>query len=378
MPPLDVNENPEVYYEGQYWNNLDCTNRMINRRISGDESVNWWRHFASRTGKVFERALILNCGNGWVEREMLDGGLIREAIGIDYSETLLDEARCLAEGRRIRYVQTNVNSDALPVGHFDLVVNHAAAHHVMRLDRVFRSICQLLPEDGWFISFDYVGPHRNQYSFDAWDQASKVNETLPEQVRQSMAYPLLDLFVQVDPTEAVHSELIVETLRRYFHVDEFVPLGGALAYPVLTHNAQLFGVDRGEREHWGQVVLDRDAEYLSENPQSALFAYFTAQPNKKVLSNEAALTGWEVAENVREAQAVQNGGKYYEPSVLGALSWELYGLQAANRDLHRELDTIRSSFLYSQLTRVLAAPLARRLLQTRLVRSLRMGRVPPE
>ncbi len=31
------------------------------------------------------------------------------------------------------------------------------------LDRVFRQICRVLPEDGWFVSFDYVGPHRNQY-----------------------------------------------------------------------------------------------------------------------------------------------------------------------------------------------------------------------
>ena len=130
MSLLDRNENPDVYYDGQYWNNLDCTNWMINRRISGDESVNWWKHFLSRTGKVFERALILNCGNGWVEREMIDGGLIKEAVGIDYSESLLDEARSAAEGRRLQYVQANVNSDALPPGPFDLVVNHAAAHHV--------------------------------------------------------------------------------------------------------------------------------------------------------------------------------------------------------------------------------------------------------
>ena len=39
------------------------------------------------------RALILNCGNGWVEREMVSANVMAEAVGIDYSEALLDEAR---------------------------------------------------------------------------------------------------------------------------------------------------------------------------------------------------------------------------------------------------------------------------------------------
>ena len=43
-----------------------------------------------------------------------------------------------------------------PLGEFDLVVNHAAAHHIAAIDRVFREICRILPEDGWFVSFDYV------------------------------------------------------------------------------------------------------------------------------------------------------------------------------------------------------------------------------
>jgi SAM-dependent methyltransferase len=374
--PPDVNEDSTIYYEGQYWNSLDCTNRMINHRISGDEAINWSRHFAIRTKRVFERALILNCGNGWVERAMLDDGLIKEAVGIDYSESLLNEARSAAEGRPLHYVQMNINTDDLPAGPFDLVVNHAAAHHVMRLNRVFKSLCDLLPEDGWFISFDYVGPHRNQYSIHAWDQAWRLNQTLPENVRQSMDYPLVDLFVQIDPTEAVHSELIVETLQRYFHVSEYVPLGGALAYPLLTHNSQLFSanVDSHEREYWGQLVLDRDTEYLTQNPESSLFAYFTAQPNKSVLSNHEELEALELRENMREARAAEGDGTYYDRSLLNALYWERALLQNGIKDLQEELEAIRGSFLYSHLTKLLDTQPARRFMQSRLVRSLRTYR----
>jgi SAM-dependent methyltransferase len=378
MAHRDSNEASEVYYTGVYWNNLDCTNRIINRRISGDESVNWWRHFANHTGKVFERALILNCGNGWVEREMFDGGLFKEAVGIDHSGPLLSEAEAAAEGRPLRYTRMNVNTEALPTGRFDLVVNHAASHHVNRLDHLFRSICTLLPEEGWFISLDYVGPHRNQYAPDAWNEAWRLNQRLPEHLRQSMEYPLLPLFIEVDPTEAVHSELIVETLYRYFYVDEFVPLGGALAYPVLTHNKALFSeaVGSAERERWGQVVLERDADYLAEHPDSNLFAYFTAQPNKDVLLDRDALAAWEAAEDLREAEAVENGGRYYEASMLSEVYWALAVQDQAARDLQRELQTIRASFLYSRLTKMLGSPLVRRVLESRLVRSLRRGDSP--
>ena len=48
------------------------------------------------TGRVFQRALILNCGNGWVERVLVEHGLVREAVGIDYSTDLLEEARAAA------------------------------------------------------------------------------------------------------------------------------------------------------------------------------------------------------------------------------------------------------------------------------------------
>ena len=375
----DVNINSDVYYEGSYWNDLDCTNRMMNARVSGDESVNWWRHFADRTGRVFERALILNCGNGWVEREMFDGGLFKEAVGIDFSHTLLNEARAAADDRPFRYVQMNINEGAFPAGPFDLVVNHAAAHHVTRLDRVFRTICGLLPEDGWFISYDYVGPHRNQYSLSAWDQAWQLNQEIPENLRQKMDYPLRDLCVVVDPTEAVHSELIVETLQRYFRVEDFVPLGGALAYPLLTHNSQLFATDVNpqEREQWGQFVLDRDAEYLASNPESTLFAYCAAQPDKEVLSDHAKLAEWGRVEDAREQRAAENGLQYYDRSLLSALYWERAILQTANRDLQQELATIRGSFLYSHLTKALDTPLIRRLLKSKFVGSLKGSRVSP-
>ena len=178
----------------------------------------------------------------------------------------------------------------LPDLEFDLVVNHAAAHHIAAIDRVFREVCRLLPVDGWFVSFDYVGPHRNQYRTDAWDAAWEINRQLPESLRQDMAYPPIPVMLQVDPTEAIHSELIVETFHRYFIEREFTPLGGALAYPLLTHNHAMFGAqDNDVRARSIDRILEADDEFLRDHPDSSLFAYFAGTPNKSVLERSDLL-----------------------------------------------------------------------------------------
>ena len=79
---FEVNENSDIYYCGStYWNDLEPVRRRINQRISGDPTVKWFEHFAQETGRTFKNALVLNCGNGWVERELLQYGLSRGESG---------------------------------------------------------------------------------------------------------------------------------------------------------------------------------------------------------------------------------------------------------------------------------------------------------
>ena len=83
-------------------------------------------------------------------------------------------------------------------------MNHAAGHHISHIDRVFRALAARLRPDGVFVSWDYVGPHRNQYPGDMWEAAHRVNVTLPAELRSPMHYPLLEEMLTGDPTEAVH------------------------------------------------------------------------------------------------------------------------------------------------------------------------------
>jgi SAM-dependent methyltransferase len=380
MPDYDVNENSDVYYRGRYWNDYAAVVRRNNERISGDPALSWHEHFAKVSDRTFERALILNCGNGWVERDLLNSGLILEAVGIDYSEDLLTEARTAADRGKLplTYQQANVNADAFPDREFDLVVNHAAAHHIAAIDRVFREICRILPEDGWFVSLDYVGPHRNQYLPSTWEAVWRLNEQIPEKLRQNLSYPHLPTMLVTDPTEAIHSELIVETFRRYFTAGQFTALGGAIAYPLLTHNAKMWeSSDEDMRAHWIDRILQVDTRFLDENPDSTLFAYFTGTPDKSVLVQPDRLSEWKAQEAEREDRASRDGGEYYTRSALAsaliawdAEHWESERRQARVAQLESELAALRSGPLYLSTRRLIESRMVRRLRRNRLVAGL--------
>ena len=141
---FEVNENSDIYYLGStYWNDLDVVQRRINERISGDPTRKWHEHLARQTGRTFKRALILNCGNGWVERELVEYGLIAEAVGMDYSQPLVEQAAAAAReaGLPLTYHRANVNTGSFPEGEFDLVVNHTGrAPHRGDRSRLPRSV----------------------------------------------------------------------------------------------------------------------------------------------------------------------------------------------------------------------------------------------
>ena len=377
---LDVNENSDIYYQGRYWNDFDVVTRRINERISGDPTRPWFEQFAKISERTFERALILNCGNGWVERELLSSGLILEAVGIDYSEDLLPQARTAAAegGLPLTYEKVNVNTAAFPEGEFDLVVNHAAAHHIAAIDRVFRELCRMLPDDGRFVCFDYVGPHRNQYTPEAWEELWAVNRQLPASLRQDLRYPHLPTMLATDPTEAVHSELILDTFHRYFTVGELTPLGGAIAYPLLTHNTRLFRCRRSRRAVGLAGSHPRGRRPLpGPTPDSSLFAYFSGTPDKSVLDQGDRLAEWEAEEDEREQRAAANGGEYYVRGALAtalialdAEEWEHVRLSEKVETLQAQVSALESGLLYSTVKRLADAKATRRIRSNRAMAAL--------
>lgn len=325
-----VPSSARQYYERVvYWNDFQQVQRWLNKLITGSENATWMDYVAQRFGQC-DTALSLNCGNGWVEQDLARRKIINAVIGIDISEKLLTEATSAAQslGLRATYVAQDVNTINLSSFSFDWAINHAALHHVANIDHVVRELCIRLPADGILINYDYIGPHRNQYSFDVWQRLIELNELAPERFRIRLDYPHLTTMLHVDPTEAIHSELIVKTWNRYFESIEEKPLGGAIAYPLLYQNVALHAeAESVEAKAWIDRILREDNEYTAGSLDRSLFAFVVGRPLKQVLNDRSKLELWSEEERAREMQAEQRNGRYYDRHALEIIYDQLYALK---------------------------------------------------
>jgi SAM-dependent methyltransferase len=318
MDPIKPSETYN-YYRGEiYWNNFEVVAAHLNRLVSGSEGSDWIRH-THQNYSVCNKGLFLNCGNGWVERNCYCAGLVRGVIGTDISESLLTVARseAVALGMPAEYIIADVNNFCFDKIDFDWIFNHAAFHHICRLDFVLRQLWARMPSNGYLVCYDYTGPHRNQYPWEMWSKMVEYNETLPKRFQATLRYPHLPTMIATDPTEAIHSELILEVCRRYFDFLEIQAMGGGIAYQILFKNYGLFN-ERHNQE--GKAVLEQivqaDMDYTAGKPERSLFNYWVGVPKAENAIAKGQLQQWSIEEDEREALAVRNGMRYQNVNAL--------------------------------------------------------------
>lgn len=321
-----------TYYTGAiYHANFPGVNEGINRAITGHPYRGWMEHVSERYGKL-GRVLALNCGNGWVERSLHRFGSISSVLGTDIDQGLLAEARAGAEAAGIRseYRFMDANAPDLEPGSFECVLNHAALHHVAYIDRLVRALCQALPEHGLLISYDYVGPHRNQYPWESWSEVVRLWGEIPPEDRSELTYPHYKTMLRFDRSEAVHSELILMTISRYFDVIEERGLDGAIAYPLLFQNRKfLDAINQGRHAQLLERILTVDRSFSDGDPARSFFMFQVCRPRKSALADTAKLAGWAAAEREREETAALADGRYGEPGALEHIYDEIASLRYA-------------------------------------------------
>jgi SAM-dependent methyltransferase len=294
-----------VYYNSTYWNDLPPVIEHISEICTGDRQKWWVPGFKERYCErgPFEHGLFLACGNGWVEREFVDWGIVRRATAFDYSTELLRAAERERGERDITYFQADANTIDFEPDSFDLIVNVGALHHVQYLDRLCRILCKALTADGLLVGYDYVGPSRNQYSRRHWRLIRKTNESLPPFLRKdTLTYPHLPTMVATDPTEAIHSDMELPVLGRYFSSLEHHDLGGGIAYEVLSHNEKLDAVPAEELAPELENLLELDRSLTASGRIPTLFSYYVLSADKRTLA-ASELDRFRREENRREALA---------------------------------------------------------------------------
>jgi ubiquinone/menaquinone biosynthesis C-methylase UbiE len=101
----------------------------------------------------YGRSLEIGAGTGYFTLNMLQDGVVREAVATDISPGMLDALQ--ANAQRIGVAVETVACDAedLPFedDSFDLVLGHAVLHHIPHLDRAFSEFRRVLRPGGEFL-----------------------------------------------------------------------------------------------------------------------------------------------------------------------------------------------------------------------------------
>lgn len=206
-----------------------------NVRVSGDKQVtalNWfWRKYGP-----FQDVANLGTGTGILEHALCSLPDFKgRVIGYDISPHSLEIARknCSAFPNA-RFEVADLNTKIWDPACFDVVTANGALHHIEALDWCLGQIERSLRPSGLLYVNDYIGPQRFQWSDLQMRVANELLESVPRKwiSREKVARCDPDTLIKQDPSEAVCSHFIEDTITFHFQIIERKPRGGTLLAPI--------------------------------------------------------------------------------------------------------------------------------------------------
>ena len=265
------------HYSDKYWNDLLPIQKYKNNLATGNENTSWLEDLPSRfkNSIPFKKVLIVGCGNGWLERELFDMNIGLEFDAFDISDEYLKESNQKKGNRNITYFKDDINNlQNLKTNKYDAIFNFAILHHATEIDSALKNLSQCLKSGGLMFNEEYVGPARNQYSDEQLQLMVEVNSDLPEVFRtKHLLRPPLANF-RVEPSEAIHSDLVVSTFKKYFDIVYERNMNGGIAYQILWNNVEHFmNYDDPKSKKWLNYLLERDIYYSNQKRVPVMFWY---------------------------------------------------------------------------------------------------------
>ena len=219
-----------------HWEANAAVRRFQWQIVTGNAELNPVTWFMDKYGP-FRKLASLCSGTGILERHVAarwlkDGGQI---TGFDISPHSIELAREAAKGiRGVDYEVRDIDQAAWPNVRYDAVFAHGALHHVSRLDYLLRELRGRLSPRGYLYVNDYVGPARFQWSDLQMRLANALLAEVPAEFVRSRSVVRCNAqaLATADPSEAVCSNFILDTVRGHFHIVEKIDRGGTLLAPI--------------------------------------------------------------------------------------------------------------------------------------------------
>jgi len=100
----------------------------------------------------YARALEIGAGTGYFSLNLVQAGVVREAVCTDISPGMLETLQANAKGLGLSVETVACDAESLPFddASFDFVLGHAVLHHLPDLDGAFRELLRVLRPGGTF------------------------------------------------------------------------------------------------------------------------------------------------------------------------------------------------------------------------------------
>ncbi|MBS0453410.1 MAG: class I SAM-dependent methyltransferase [Proteobacteria bacterium] len=278
--------------QGQFWMEQPLVAARLNRLSTGNAELQCLPHLLETLraqGWRFpvRRIASLGCGFGGLERQLAALGVAERIDAYDIAESALVEARRLAADAglaHLHYHLSDLETQPLPEGEFDIVFACHSVHHIEGLDALFANVRHALRPGGIFHLQEYVGPDRFQWTDAQLRGVNEFQDTLPQRLRMlpggiergHVARPSVQEVIAVDPSEAVCSAQIIDALGRHLRISERRDLGGALLHMGLSGIAQNFDMANGEDIAHLQRLFDKEDQWMAQGRIGSDFAVLIA------------------------------------------------------------------------------------------------------
>lgn len=286
-----------AYFGATFWLANPAINRHYQTLAAGGRDypswVNFTVHHYLQGRSPVARILSVGSGDGALERHLaaINAAELIEGIDIAPKRVAIAEQAALAAGlqERIQYTVCNAETAEFPSHEYDAIYFNSSLHHLTNLDVILSKCSAALKYDGFLFVNEYIGPNRFDFSAREKLVMQSVFCMLPEKYRVSHAdhdrgqlrtqvhFPDPLEVARVDPSEAIHSEEIVDALQRHFQLEEFNYTGGTLMQFMLLDIAGNFCDSDPEAMRVLQLIFDIEEVLVSSGDLRPHFAMIIAK-----------------------------------------------------------------------------------------------------
>ncbi|PCJ26903.1 MAG: SAM-dependent methyltransferase [SAR86 cluster bacterium] len=269
----------------------------INPAVAGNSKTGWLEAISRDFfPQPVARVLGLGCGGGALELQGVHWKIGKCFEGFDFSQGAIELARKNANeagvSHIIKYEVADLNTHVFPEDDFDAVFASQSVHHIADLEHYMAQVARALKPGGLFVINEFVGPNQFQWTDNQLFHANRLLHLIPDELRiglrsntfvEEISRPTIDHMNAIDPTEAIRSGDIIETLENNFEIVEKRDFGGTLLQLVLNDIAGNF-TDSDEHVALLESLIEEERALINTGEIISDFTLIVAR-NSKIKSH---------------------------------------------------------------------------------------------